>query len=143
MQNQFVIGTGSNKSLIINDLQQFIKDHCTANYHLQEYTYTWFNEQGQWVGENEDESDILIEEERFPDGIYFTYCENPEEEEGDPNTFGVWVKSKEKEIREIDEVELIVGKCNKERIESLLKTDENGKSYYNTYFPMDLEFNRI
>jgi hypothetical protein len=142
MQNQFVIGTGSSKSLVINDLQQFIKEHCRANYHLQEYTYTWFNEQGQWVGENEDESDLLIEEEKFPSGIYFTYCEDPEEF-SDSNTFGVYIKTKENEIREIDEIELILGFYNEEQVQSLLKTDEEGKSYYNTYFPLDLEFNRI
>ena len=94
------------------------------------------------VHENEDTMDILIEQERFPDGIYFTICENPEEET-DPNTIGVRVKSKENEVREIDEVELMLGFYDEEKIQSLLKTDEEGKSYYNTYFPLDLEFNRI
>lgn len=134
-----VIENGKVSGLNILNLDKFIKEDCTPNGHLNEYDYFWFNSKGELIGENIDDDTLIIEDEKFEDGTYFTYCQNPEESEC---KFSILIK-KGGEVREIDEVEVITGNAPQEMLDSIIKLNEKGVKFYNTYFPMDLEFNRI
>lgn len=141
MENvKLVIEKGKVSKLHIVYLDNFFKEDCLANNHIDyEEPFAWFDIHGNKIGyQSLEKSKLLIENKNIKDGTYISFSSNISDD-NDYRMFGCWVK-KGGIVREIDEVELYLGITDKE---NFIKTNKYGFKYYETGFPVDLNFNRI
>lgn len=138
-----VIENGKVSKLNILNLESFLQDDCFAN-NLEEYLFCiWFNIEGDVIGYNTpDISTPLIYNKKIKDGTYISFSSNVEDENNVGRMFGYWVK-KDGIVREAEEASIILNTLTKEEKEKFLKTNQYGFQYYETGFPIDLNFNRI
>lgn len=106
MKNVNVIYDNENSPCGINflDFKKFVEKDCRHHTIPKFHNLIWFYEDGKIAGNNLKGESLLIEDEKFEDGTYFTYCQNPEES---GCQFSIMIK-KDGEILEIDEIENII-----------------------------------